>query len=65
MKLICWDKPKKARSSKDHFNQNSSDSGVNGTYVPNMSVSDIKKWKGKITQIRTSPQVEIRKWIFL
>ena len=65
MNLICWDKPKKIRSTEEHNAVYSSDSGINGTYVPNMSVKDRNKWKGKITQVKTSPQVEIRKDTFV
>lgn len=65
MGLICWDKPKKERSTEEHNAMNSSDSGVAGTYVPNMSQSDREKWKGKVTQVKTSPQVEIRKDTFV
>lgn len=64
-KIICWEKPKKIRSTEEHNALCSSDCEVNGTYVPNMSVSDRKKWKGKITGIRTTPQVEIRKDSFV
>lgn len=65
MGLICWDKPKKLRTAEKHNATYSSDSGVNGTYVPNMSEKDRRKWKGKITQVTTSPQVEIRKDSFV
>jgi len=65
MGLIYWEKPKKLRSTEKHNATYSSDSGVAGTYVPNMSEKDRKKWKGKITQTTTSPQVEIRKDSFV
>ena len=45
---INWDKPKKARSTSAHNQMNSSDSGVAGTYVPNMSDEDRHSWKGKL-----------------
>jgi len=65
MGIICWDKPKKIRSTEKHNAMHSSDSGVDGTYVPNMSEKDRRKWKGKLTQTTTSPQVEIRKDTFV
>lgn len=65
MGLICWEKPKKLRSTEKHNAMHSSDSGVDGTYVPNMSAKDRGKWKGKITQVTTSPQVEVRKDSFV
>lgn len=65
MGLICWDKPKKIHSTEEHNDMYSSDSGVNGTYVPNMSAQDRAKWKGKVTHVTTSPQVEIRKNSFV
>jgi hypothetical protein len=65
MGLITWDKPKKARSTGEHNDMFSSDSGVDGTYVPNMSREDKAKWKGKVAHTTTSPQVEIRKDTFV
>lgn len=65
MSIICWDKPKKIRSTEKHCSEYSSDCGVPGTYVPNMSEDDRKKWKGKITQTTSSPQVELRKDSFV
>jgi hypothetical protein len=42
----------------------SSDSGVAGTYVPNMSEEDTKKWRGKhIKGQRIDERIEIRKTI--
>lgn len=63
--LINWDKPKKLRSTAKHNAMHVSDSYVLGTYVPNTSERDRRKWKGKITQVTTSPQVEIRKDSFV
>jgi hypothetical protein len=62
MNLIDFDKPKKVRSSEDHNQMHSSDSGVAGTYVPNMSDEDRKKWKGKHIK-GTDERIEIRKTI--
>ena len=60
-----WDKPKKIRSTEAHNAAASSDCGVPGTYVPNMSWEDRGKWKGKVCHTTTSPQVEIRKDSFV
>ncbi len=45
--ILDFDKPKKVRTTEDHNNLFSSDSGVAGTFVPNMSKEDMKKWKAK------------------
>lgn len=60
--LIDWNKPKKSRSQKEHNAMFSSDSGVAGTYVPNMSQEDQEKWKGKlINKGKPNARVELRK----
>ena len=46
-KLLCFDKPKKVRSTEEHNKTYMSDSGIAGTYVPNMSEEDKNKWKAK------------------
>ena len=46
-KLLTWDKPNKARTTEDHNREYQSDSGVDGTYVPNMSDEDKFRWKAK------------------
>lgn len=62
MSLIDFNKPKKIRSTEEHNKMHSSDSGVAGTYVPNMSDADRKKWKG-IHVKGTDERIEIRKTI--
>jgi hypothetical protein len=58
--ILDFDKPKKLRPTVAHNAVHSSDSGVDGTYVPNMSRKDRAKWKAK--QIGgDDPRVEIRK----
>jgi hypothetical protein len=44
---LSFDKPKKIRSTKKHNEKFLSDSGIAGTYVPNMSKEDELKWKAK------------------
>jgi len=62
MGLIMWNKPKKIMTKETRRNRFQSDCGVPGTYVPNISGEDRKRWKGKIVGKTTdSPQVEIRK----
>jgi hypothetical protein len=60
MGLLCWDKPKKKRPTKAHNEKFQSDSGVDGTYVPNMSEDDKLKWKAKKIGGK-DPRIEIRK----
>lgn len=45
--ILDFDKPKKLTDSKTHNQTYQSDSGVAGTYVPNMSDDDNKKFKAK------------------
>lgn len=60
--MINWDTPKKIRSTEDHNRVNSSDCGVPGTYVPNMSMDDQRAWKGKhINKGKVGERIELRK----
>ena len=60
--LIMWDKPKKLVPSSDHNERYSSDTGIPGTYVSNMSNEDKKRWKGKIVNKKFSfCHIEIRR----
>ena len=62
MGILSWDTPKKKRSTEEHNAMHSSDSGVEGTYVPNMSEDDNLKWKAKlINKGKANARVEIRK----
>jgi hypothetical protein len=45
--ILTFEKPKKLRSTKEHNQMYQSDSDVAGTYVPNMSEEDQKKFKAK------------------
>lgn len=47
MAILDFSKPEKIRSTADHNKRYTSDSGVDGTYVPNMSEADMHKWKAK------------------
>lgn len=60
--LLCFDKPKKVRSTEKHNKMFQSDSGIAGTYVPNMSKNDTEKWKGKHIK-GDDERIEIRKTI--
>jgi hypothetical protein len=62
MSVLSWDKPKKARSTAEHNARNSSDTGVDGTYVPNMSEKDRLRWKAKLVTGQ-DPRIEIRKTV--
>jgi len=62
MGILYWGKIKKARTTAEHNARNSSDCGVPGTFVPNMSDRDRYRWKavkigGKV------PRVEVRKTV--
>ena len=59
MTLLNWEVPKRARPTKDHNTRYQSDSGVAGTYVPNMSKEDVYRWKAKLIR-GGEPRVEIR-----
>jgi hypothetical protein len=60
MSVLSFDKPKKIRSSEEHNKKYVSDSGVDGTYVPNMSKEDTEKWKAKHIK-GEDERIEIRK----
>jgi hypothetical protein len=45
--ILSFDKPKKTLSTDEHNYKYSSDSGIAGTYVPNMSNADMKVFKAK------------------
>lgn len=60
--MLDFEKPKKVCSTEEHNKKYSSDSGIAGTYVPNMSKEDMGKWKAKhITG--EDERIEIRKTI--
>lgn len=66
MGIIMWDKPKKTMTEETRRVRFQSDCEVPGTYFPNMSPEDRKRWKGKVVGKKTkSPQVEIRKDTFV
>lgn len=58
--LLNFDKPDKIRSKEEHNRKHSSDSGVDGTYVPNMSDEDNMRWKCKHVTGKME-RVEIRR----
>lgn len=58
--ILDFEKPKKVRSTEEHNNLFSSDSGVAGTFVPNMSKEDELKWKAKHIG-GNDERIEIRK----
>lgn len=60
--LLNFDKSQKIRSTKEHNEKYSSDSGIAGTYVPNMSEVDMNKWKAKYIK-GDDERIEIRKTI--
>lgn len=58
--ILSWEKPKKARSTEAHNEAHQSDTGIPGTYVPNMSDADQEAWKARKIG-GEHPRVEIRK----
>jgi len=62
MGILCFDKPKKVRSTEEHNEMFQSDSGIAGTYVPNMSKDDAVKWKAKHVK-GEHERIEIKKTI--
>lgn len=60
MGILYWDKVKKALPTAEHNARNSSDCGVPGTFVPNMSEKDRYRWKATVIRGK-NPRVEIRK----
>lgn len=60
MPILDFEKPKKLRSTANHNDEYQSDSGIAGTYVPNMSEEDKLKWKARKIG-GTVPRVEVRK----
>lgn len=60
--MLNFDTPKKIRSTEKHNDMFQSDSGVAGTYVPNMSKEDMDVWKAKHIK-GDDERIEIRKTI--
>lgn len=60
MAILDFNKPRKVRTTQEHNRKYTSDSGVDGTYVPNMSEADMKKWKAKHIK-GADERIEIRK----
>lgn len=58
--ILDFAKPKKILPTEEHNRMYSSDSEAPGTYVPNMSAKDRKKWKAKKISGK-DPRIEIRK----
>lgn len=60
--ILNFEQPKRLRSTEKHNEMYSSDSGIAGTYVPNMSEEDKNKWKAKRIG-GEDERIEIRKTI--
>ena len=58
--ILNFTKPQKVRSTEEHNTLFSSDSGVAGTFVPNMSKEDRLGWKAKHIN-GNDERIEIRK----
>lgn len=57
---LSWERPAPLLDAVEHAEKYQSDSGIPGTYVPNMSEADRVKWKAKKIG-GEDPRVEIRK----
>lgn len=62
MPILSWDQPPQLRARAAHNELHQSDSGIDGTYVPNMSRADQERWKAK-KRGGQDPRVEIRKTV--
>lgn len=61
MTILSWDKPEKVMSIEEWASWQA-DSAPPGTYVPNMSKEDVRRWKAKRVGFKAGhPQIEIRK----
>lgn len=59
MTRLSWEKPKKLRPFSEHAQEYQSDTGIPGTYVPNMSLEEKSRWKAKYVG-GDDPRVEVR-----
>ena len=59
--ILSWYKPEKVMSTEE-WQRISADSAPPGVYTPNMSATDMAKWKAKYIGGR-NPRVEIRKTV--
>lgn len=57
---MSFEKPKQLRSYTEHNEIYSSDTEINGTYVPNMSAEDMNKYKAKHIKGKDE-RIEIKK----
>lgn len=62
MPILSWERPQRLRTHAEHVREYQSDSGIDGTYVPNMSREDQERWKAT-KKGGQDPRVEIRKTI--
>jgi hypothetical protein len=61
MSVLSWEKPKRAQSV-EKWKSLSADGAPPGVYTPNMSSTDMLKWKAKLVGTKSGlPRIEIRK----
>jgi hypothetical protein len=60
MSILSFEKPKQVMTQEKRVEKYSSDCGIPGTYVPNMSDEDMNKWKAKHINGKDE-RVEIKK----
>lgn len=60
MSLLSWTRPARELPREAHIAKYQSDTGILGTFVPNMSLEDRERWKAKYVG-GEDPRVEVRK----
>lgn len=61
MGILMWEKPEKIMTTESWRASHSSDCDVPGTYTPNMSPEDEKRWKARLIGKGEFARVEIRR----
>ncbi len=57
---LMWEEPAKVMIAEERAERYQSDSGVPGTYVPNMSEADQLRWRARLVKGK-DPRVELRR----
>lgn len=62
MSFIVWERPAKVMTEQERTDRYVADGAPPGVYVPNMSATDARKWRGKLIGRNTDkPRIEVRK----
>lgn len=57
--MLIWTKPEKLRPTEEHNKLCSSDSGIPGTFVPNMTQTNAEAYKARFVKGQV-PRIEVR-----